>query len=237
MEAIILAGGKGTRLGELTRLVPKPMVPVAGRPFLEYLLTEAFGQGVRRAVLSVGHFADQVEAHFGRQWHGIEIDYAYEDAPLGTGGAIALALPGIRGEHCFVLNGDTIFRVDLQRMQAFHRQHSAQLTLALKPMQNFDRYGTVQIDDGRVVGFREKSPTDSGLINGGVYLLEKSLRDALPAQGAFSFENDVMAAKTASLNMYGFRDDGYFIDIGIPEDYRRAGEELPALIRLPDNST
>lgn len=178
MEAIILAGGKGTRLGELTRLTPKPMVPVAGHPFLEYLLSEAGRRGVRRVVLSVGHFADQIEAHFGRRWHGIEIDYAHEDSPLGTGGAIALALASVRGERCFVLNGDTIFRVDLPAMLAFHRQHAAQLTLALKPMTDFDRYGTVQIENGRVIGFREKSPTREGLINGGVYLVETSLRDA-----------------------------------------------------------
>ncbi|MCB1802586.1 MAG: nucleotidyltransferase family protein [Gammaproteobacteria bacterium] len=234
MEAIILAGGKGTRLGELTRLTPKPMVPVAGHPFLEYLLSEAGRRGVRRVVLSVGHFADQIEAHFGRRWHGIEIDYAHEDSPLGTGGAIALALASVRGERCFVLNGDTIFRVDLPAMLAFHRQHAAQLTLALKPMTDFDRYGTVQIENGRVIGFREKSPTREGLINGGVYLVETSLRDALPA-GAFSFENDVMATRTDSLQMYGFRDDGYFIDIGIPEDYRRAGDELPKLIDLTAN--
>ncbi len=229
MEVIILAGGLGTRLRSVVSEVPKCMAPVAGKPFLWYLLKYLTRFDVARVVLSVGYlrevifkWIDEVKDDF-----PFEFDYAVEESPLGTGGGIRLAMSKIRGSEAVVLNGDTFFDVDIDLLlEAHRRQPCAEITLALKPMRNFDRYGTVEVDtDGRIIKFNEKRQCEEGLINGGVYVLNNtaSMFEGLPQK--FSFETEVLQARCgAAGTLYGTVHNGYFIDIGVPEDYAKAVE-------------
>jgi len=225
-EAVILAGGLGTRLYPLTLTVPKPMVPVSDQPFLEYLLNRLSEHGFSRVILSVGYLGEQIEAYFGNNWQGLELVYAYETTPLGTGGAIAFALSFTQTEQILVLNGDTFCAVDWQSMVKFHLQKQADLTITLKPMKNFDRYGNVEVKEDRVVQFDEKQFVDSGNINTGVYILNKSVFKIFSMPEKFSFEIDFLQCKLSDMNVSAYITQAYFIDIGIPEDYQRAQVEL-----------
>ena len=224
-DVIILAGGLGERLRHVVSDTQKVMAPIAGRPFLRYLLDGLIAQGARRFVLAVGYRAEQIETYFGGVYNGAEIVYSREETPLGTGGAIRQALALCETEDAVVVNGDTYFDVDLPALLQAHRQTGAVLTLSLKPMTDFDRYGTVDMDEaGRITGFHEKKPVRAGLINGGVYAVSKSVLPRLP-EGRFSFENEIL--EPLALPTYGVVSDGYFIDIGIPGDYFRAQTEIP----------
>lgn len=227
MEAIILVGGLGTRLKSVVANVPKPMAPVNDQPFLSFVLQELASQGVNSVILSTGYKHEVVEGYFGHHYKNLDIVYSKEEEPLGTGGAIRQAMPLVREPQVFILNGDTLFKADLPEMAAFHKSQQADMTLALKAMKNFSRYGTVDLDEGRIAGFHEKEYRQEGLINGGIYLLNRSLMsrlDGLPPK--FSFESDFMEANCDSIRIMGFASDAYFIDIGIPEDYERAQREI-----------
>ena len=227
MEAIILAGGMGTRLRSVITDIPKPMAPIHDRPFLSILMDELVEQGFQHLILSTGYKHEVIEEFFGKQYRGIPLSYSREEKPLGTGGALRKALQRTREREVFLLNGDTMFRVDLKNMYQFHHQQEADMTMALKPMQNSSRYGVVETDRHRVVGFHEKSSQQSGLINGGVYLIGKHLNQRLLVMDEkFSFEKDFMEVYYPDLKMIVFTADAYFIDIGIPEDYARAHHEL-----------
>ena len=224
-DIIILAGGFGQRLRHVVSETQKVMAPVSGRPFLQYVLDAAIAQGARRFVLAVGYKWEQLRAYFGDEYRGAEIVYSLEQTPLGTGGAIRQAMEKCQTEDVIVLNGDTFFDADLTELLRRHRERGAEITLTLKPMTDFDRYGTVTTDeDGRITGFHEKKPVKAGLINGGVYALRRETMQKMP-EGPFSFEKEVLEPLT--LNACGFVCDGYFIDIGIPEDYFRAQTEIP----------
>ena len=222
MEAIVLAGGLGTRLRSVVSEVPKCMAPVAGRPFLAYLLDQiAAWDRLDRVILSIGYLGDQIaewaDAH--AKDYPFRLDTIREQHPLGTGGAIRLALQACRSDAVWVLNGDTFFDVDPEAMAG----SGAGVTLALKPMRQFDRYGTVTLDsDGMVSGFAEKQPCREGLINGGVYLIHPAALDFGGLGEVFSFERDVLPSLAAQGQVRGVKDDGYFIDIGIPSDYALA---------------
>lgn len=233
MEVIILAGGLGTRLRSVVSEVPKCMAPVAGKPFLWYLLKYLTRYDVDRVILSVGYlrevifkWIDEVKDEF-----PFEFDYAIEEEPLGTGGGIKLALSKVRGADAVVLNGDTFFDVDLKALMEHHRLLPSAITLALKPMKDFDRYGRVVIDtiDNRIVEFKEKEYCKEGLINGGVYAISRHNLplDEMPKK--FSFEKEVLEPMTMQQKVYGLIQNGYFIDIGIPEDYKRAQFELKSV--------
>lgn len=221
-EAIVLAGGFGTRLQSVVSEVPKPMAPVAGKPFLQYILDYLIDQHIDHAVLAVGYLREVIIDTFGAQYRSLRISYSVETDPLGTGGGILQACQFLQGNEVFVINGDTYFDVDLQALAATHRAHNALLTVALKRMEKFDRYGTVDINkEGRITGFLEKKYLDEGLINGGIYCLHTSVfPQHIPAK--FSFEKEILEKEIASGRIYGLCSDGYFIDIGIPEDYTRA---------------
>jgi len=231
MEAIILAGGKGTRLGKLTQLVPKPMLPVPLRPFLEYVLDYLAGQGVVRVILSVGHLRAKIISHFGRYYSDLEIDYAIEEGTLGTGGAIRLAMEKAKERDVFVLNGDTLFRVSLKDMFEMHQRHHALLTIALREVDDCSRYGKVIVKNDRVLAFNEKDSADRGLINGGIYLLNRKKALTLMPSGSYSFERDFIAQEVTSEIICGMSFDTYFIDIGIPDEYNRACSELGGNVR------
>lgn len=232
MEAIILAGGKGTRLAGVVPNLPKPMAPIAGHPFLRYLLQSLQQQGFTRVILSIGHLAAEIRNGFA-YWEGpLDIVFCEEHEPLGTGGAIRAAMRMAQSDSVFVLNGDTFATVDYTSMQRQHIAASSTLSLALMPVPDTARYGAVEVGDRHILGFSEKGRSGRGYINAGVYLMQRNLLETLQLPKRFSFEEQVLMQHLLDLHPTAFLASGYFIDIGIPEDYARAQEELPRQIPL-----
>ncbi|MBC7949775.1 MAG: HAD-IIIA family hydrolase [Chitinophagaceae bacterium] len=226
-QAIILAGGLGTRLREAVPDLPKCMAPVAGRPFLYYVINYLRSQGIEKFIFSLGYKHEVILEWLEVQFATLNNQYTFEDQPLGTGGAIRLATTKATEEHVLVTNGDTLFKIDVQKLAEVQMSNEAECTLALKPMTNFDRYGVVKIDSNNVVqDFQEKKQYSAGLINGGVYVLDLPKFKARPLTEKFSFEKDYLEKYCQEKKFYGIADEGYFIDIGIPEDYSRAQKEL-----------
>ncbi len=219
MKAFILAGGKGTRLQSVISDIPKPMAPVAGKPFLEYLVVQLVGWGIPDIVLSVGHKKESILAYFqdGSRWNA-RISYAIEELPLGTGGALREALQGMQDETVLAMNGDSFFNCSLADLMRFHAGKKALATLALRPVADASRYGRVAVNEHNLVTeFREKQQGTTGLINAGIYVINRSILPFL-AQGPVSFEKEVLP-NVIGYGLYGLALDGFFIDIGIPEDY------------------
>lgn len=231
LEAIILAGGFGTRLRSEVADLPKPLAPIAGRPFLAYLLEALAAYGVTRAVLAVHHRADAVIAAFGREYRGIRLDYSVERQPLGTGGGIRQALEQITSDACLVVNGDTYLDVDYHAVMATLRHTGSDLVLAVRPVADGARYSLVSTDgSGRVTGFLPSGAAGQpGLIGAGVYALRRDLLARFDLPPAFSFETEILARLIVNLRAQAYLAEGFFIDIGVPEDYRRAQTEIPAL--------
>ncbi len=226
-EAIVLAGGLGTRLREVVKDVPKPMADVNGKPFLEYLLTFLVKQSIEKVILSVGYKYEVIKSYFGKSFLGMEIVYSVETEPLGTGGGIRKSLSFVESENAFVLNGDTLFNIDLKKFFLFHEEKNSVLSVALKPMKQFDRYGSVKLDNNkRIIGFEEKRYHESGLINGGIYLLNKDFFTAFDLKEKFSFEKEFLEKYYNLYAFYGLEFEEYFIDIGIPEDYKKCKKYL-----------
>lgn len=224
--AIILAGGLGTRLREAVPDLPKCMAPVAGWPFLYYVINHLRMQGIQKLIFSLGYKYEAILAFLNKEFKTLDYDYVIEEEPLGTGGAIAYAMQKAGGENIFVVNGDTLFKFDAGGLLEQHEKSGAECTLALKPMTNFDRYGVVEIDDNKIISFKEKQQYEKGLINAGVYLINKNkfLQNQFPQK--FSFEKDYLEKFVAEKEFYAMPQDVYFIDIGIPEDFNRAQKEL-----------
>jgi D-glycero-alpha-D-manno-heptose 1-phosphate guanylyltransferase len=226
-EAIVLAGGLGTRLRETVPDLPKCMAPVNGRPFIAYVIRHLSQQGITHFIFSLGYKSDTFIGFLSETLPAGTFEVVVEDAPLGTGGAIQYAAQKARQDDFVVVNGDSIFQADIREQAAFHFAHQSCCTLALKAMQNVSRYGTVALAaNGSVSHFGEKQFFEKGLINGGVYLVNKAclLSKGLPEK--FSFETDFLQRFYTAGNIYGLEQEGYFIDIGIPEDYQRAQTEL-----------
>jgi D-glycero-alpha-D-manno-heptose 1-phosphate guanylyltransferase len=226
MEAIVLAGGFGTRLATRLQGVPKPMAPVAGQPFLEILLTQLQRAGCSRVVLSVGHLHRAIQDRFGASFHGLQIDYAIESVPLGTGGAIRLALAQAREESVLVLNGDTFLQADYADMMRFHGAQGAAATIAVVHQPDIARYGGVVVEERRIVGFEEKGRSGPGFISAGAYVLTQHLAWPPNLAEKFSIERDFFAPEIGRLRPAAYVVDGFFLDIGIPEDLDRAQTEL-----------
>ncbi len=238
MEAIVLAGGLGTRLKGRLKGVPKPMAPVAGRPFLEILLDQIRRAGCSHAILSVGYLHEVIEEHFGAAWAGISIDFAVEHVPLGTGGGIRAALAHAAEENLLVLNGDTFLQADYAAMMRFHRARAVQLTMAVTRQPDIARYGGVlldanpdanpdaNLDASRVVGFEEKGRSGPGWINAGAYVVRRDIEWPANVAEEFSFERDFLAPGISRLAPAAYKVDGFFLDIGVPEDLDRAQTEL-----------
>ena len=222
MEAIILAGGRGTRLGAaLPAGLPKPLAPVAGRPFLHWVLDRLAGEGFTRIVVSVGWRAEMIVASLGSDFAGIEIDYCHESQPLGTGGAIKAALRNSRESSVFVFNGDTYLEFNCRSMLDAHRLCRSQLSVACVTVPDTSRYGKVVVADNIIASFSEKGSFGEGLINAGTYVLESTLFST-EYRDAFSFEQDFLNERLHQLRPNAFLVDGQFIDIGIPSDLMRA---------------
>ncbi len=224
-EAIILAGGQGTRLRSVVQDVPKPMAPVANRPFLAYLFDQLCATPIEHVKLSVGYKHQVIIDYFGHRYKHLRLDYVVENEPLGTGGGIRLAAERCASDHVLILNGDTYFNVDLGRMIHRHTTSGAILTMALKHMQNVNRYGMVQVNDDQVIHFDEKSEElKTGYINGGIYVLDRNQFLQRTRHSRFSMEVDFMEKYVSSAIFNGFQSEAYFIDIGIPEDYNTANQ-------------
>jgi D-glycero-alpha-D-manno-heptose 1-phosphate guanylyltransferase len=224
-EAIVLAGGFGTRLRSVVEDVPKPLAPVASRPFLAWLLDALAEGGVQRVVLAIGYLGEMVQTVIGTEHRGMAVAYSQENAPLGTGGAIREAMRLTTGARVLALNGDTFARVPYAEMAAAISPDA--IGMAVLRMADRSRYGSVQIVDGVVRGFNEKLGGGAGCINCGVYLLPRALL-ALQRPGAFSLERDVLEAEVIHGGLRAFEICGPFIDIGTPEDYAQAQSLLPA---------
>jgi len=231
MQALVLAGGEGTRLRPLTLTVPKPVMPLAGRPFLTFMLDWLHGHGVDDVLLSCGFLAHAVEDVLGDEYEGMQLRYVHEDSPLGTAGPMRLAADeGLLAERLLVLNGDVLTDMDLTAQLAFHDQAGAKATLALIAVEDTSSYGVVPTnDDGSVIEFREKQPgpAPTNRINAGAYVLEREVVDRIPPGRAVSFEREVFPSLVGE-GLYGWAAEGYWIDIGTPERYLEATYNLLA---------
>ena len=231
IDIIVLAGGMGTRLKSVIDDIPKPMAPIGNIPFLTYLLRSMNAPFINKIIFSTGYRSEVIEQYFKEEFDGLHLEYAREEEPLGTGGAIKMALSHTETETVMVLNGDTMFNINYEALLSFHRNRGADISIAMRKVENESRYGAMYIDeDGRVTEFAEKAYIDSGYINGGIYLINKDLFTTLTLPEKFSLEHDLFAKHLVDLEIYGLPfDSSYFIDIGIPEDYERACKELPEL--------
>lgn len=234
-SAFILAGGFGTRLRGVIDGLPKPMAPIKDKPFLEYLILFFKRSGIKKFVLLTGYLHKSIQDYFLDGTHlGVQIEYSIEPSPLGTAGALRNAVAHLESAPIFFVNGDTFFSVNLQDVYDLHRKANASITMALKKMDDCSRYGIVDIDNNsKVISFKEKlaGSVCTGLINGGIYLVNPSVIHNMPEGIACSFEKEILPYEK---QLYGVPSDADFIDIGIPEDYQKACDLIPQLMnRLP----
>lgn len=225
MEAIVLAGGLGTRLRQLVSDVPKPMAPISGRPFLEILLSSLAQKGFDRVILSLGFMAEKISKHFGTEFAGMQISYVIEDQPLGTGGAIRLAMEQVIADHVFVLNGDTFLDLEVEKIEEQWALNHRALIIS-REVQDATRYGRLLLADGKLTGFSEKGRAGPGLINAGCYIFSQDHLKNFVVGKSFSIETDYLVSAAASGLFDVFVTRGQFIDIGVPEDFLRAQTEL-----------
>jgi D-glycero-alpha-D-manno-heptose 1-phosphate guanylyltransferase len=226
MDVIILAGGLGTRLKEVVNDLPKPMAPVNGKPFLYYLLDWLKQYQIEKIILSAGYRSESIIDFFGDSFSGIPINYLVEDKPLGTGGAVKYALQKTTDENILILNGDTYFPIDLDRFRTFHSENNNLCSIALKRMQNFSRYGSVDCHDDTIIRFNEKKYCTDGLISGGIYIVNREYFESKKLPDVFSIEKDILEKEASKSTLKGLIFDEIFIDIGIPEDYYKASSIL-----------
>jgi D-glycero-alpha-D-manno-heptose 1-phosphate guanylyltransferase len=224
VTAAILAGGLGTRLRSRVANRPKVLAPVRGRPYLAYLLEQLAGAGVRTVVLLTGYLADQVRLTFGDSYLGLRLMYSCEPSPLGTAGALRLALPYLSSSTILLLNGDSYCAASLPEFWKFHQRQAADLSLVLTSVEDCSRYGCVQLGpDGRVLRFEEKNRVGgAGWVNAGIYLMNRSLIQAIPADVPSSLEREMCPKWAANERCFGFPSRGHFLDIGTPESYAQA---------------
>lgn len=217
-EAIILAGGLGTRLKSISGDIPKPLVEVGGKPFLFHVMDQLIDQGVIHIVLAISYRSDFVMAMIGTSYRSCKITYSVEKSPMGTGGAVAVALKYCVSDKVLVVNGDTYMEVNLSDFEAVHLEAGYSTSICVIEVEDTTRYGRVVCQGNSVINFTEKGVASAGLINGGAYLIDR-LKVEFPHK-AFSMEEDYLKPNVGGLGCYVCK--GYFIDIGIPEDYLRA---------------
>jgi NDP-sugar pyrophosphorylase family protein len=231
MKAVLLVGGLGTRLRSAVPSLPKALASVGEKPFLELLVRQLGGQGIRQLVMCTGYLAEQIEEVFGDGSSlGVTIEYSKEEVPLGTAGALKLAQHYVQHESEFlVLNGDSFVEIDCNELLGFHRKNGGLATMAVVPVQNASRYGTVQLGEGgRVLGFAEKTGENApGMINAGVYVFGGRVLAQIP-EGPVSLEREVFP-RLLEQGVYAVEQPGMFIDIGTPDDYARAREMFDVL--------
>ena len=230
MEAIILAGGFGTRLRSLVSDMPKPMAPVLGRPFLSYLLDMLFLRGFKSVVLSVGYKAESIISFFGDDWHGMSLSYSIESFPLGTGGGIKLALSKCSNSHVFVLNGDTYCDFEFPLVEAMWKSDQSPILVGCH-IESAERYGRLEVSGEKLLGFMPRGGVGPGVINAGAYVLPRNELDYFRAGESFSFESVVVPHLISLDRIRVFVSKSPFLDIGVPLDYLRAGSFLEEVSR------
>jgi len=206
------------------------MAPVGNRPFLEYILDRLIAGGVNEIILSVGYRAEVIMEHFKHDYHNVNVTYAVETKPLGTGGAIVYALSGEGRDPVLVLNGDTFLNIDYAALVSWYQRSPTQVAMVLKEVRDVARYGSVLVSGERVSGFLEKERSGPGLINAGVYIVQPEVFETFGLSGKFEFEADLLQKYCEELSSRAFKTDAYFIDIGIPGDHERAQQELPNMV-------
>lgn len=222
MQAIILAGGFGTRLQSVVKDLPKPMAYVNGKPFLTYILDELIRYGFTKVILAVGYKKECIVDYFKSNYKGLEIVYSVENEPLGTGGCVKQAMAYVDDDFVFIINGDTLFKINYLTMSQLNT-----MSIACKYLENFDRYGEVSINEENIItSFNEKKKVDSGYINGGIYYLPKNIFYNYQLPNKFSLEKDFFEKYINELNIKAYKSEDYFIDIGIPEDYEKIKKDL-----------
>lgn len=234
MQAILLAGGLGTRLRSVVSDRPKPMALIEDKPFMEYVVHELSRHGVTDIIFAVGYKGSMVEEYFGDgsgfaapDGSRMTVQYAYEEELLGTAGAIKNAGRFVTEDTFFVLNADTFYQIDYSRLVQMQQQEKLAMALVLRQVPDITRYGEAVLENGRLTGFNEKTDVARpGTINGGVYLMTRELLAEIP-EGKVSLENDMIPKwLRENRRLGGFVNDGYFIDIGIPEDYFKFMEDV-----------
>lgn len=229
MEAIILAGGFGTRLQHVLPNIPKPMAPIRGRPFLEIALADLAKKGISRVVLSLGYMAETIIEHFGDEFASMTLNYAIEDKPLGTGGGVRLAIESCSDDHIYIFNGDTFLDLEIRAVEEHWNSNNHPIIIGRQVPDTY-RYGRLITNAAHVTGFSEKGIAGPGLINAGCYVLSRNSLNEFPLNTAFSLEVDYLAKAVKSSKFDLFLTNGYFIDIGIPEDYERAKTDLSTFL-------
>ena len=226
MEAVILAGGFGKRLKGIVENIPKPMALINNKPFLDYLLSYLLNHGVRKVIFSVFYKYEILKNRYGLSFDKIKIDYSIDKQALGTGGAIKNALSKTSMENIIIINGDTLFNIDLNKFYKEHIKNQYDISLSLKPMQSFDRYGIVKVGRNKeVLSLQEKEFCKKGNIDGGVYLIKNDIFKKIRNKKVFSF-NEFLTQNLDNLKVGGMIFDNFFIDIGTPEDYIKSQKIL-----------
>jgi D-glycero-alpha-D-manno-heptose 1-phosphate guanylyltransferase len=229
LEAIILAGGKGTRLQSVVSDVPKPLASINGTPFLSILMSYLARQGFSRFILSTGFKADLIKNHLGSHFAGIPIAYVHENVPLGTGGAIKVALDKLHADHGFVFNGDSFIEANFHEIETYWQkywQKNQHALLVATEVADTSRYGRLNTQQNQLIGFSEKGVEGQGLINAGCYVLPKKIFEHIQMPPQFSFESDFLPLYLQQARVEVFVSEGLFIDIGIPADYQLAQQLL-----------
>ena len=222
MKVVILAGGFGTRLKSEIRDIPKPMAPINNRPFLEYLFDYLINQNLENVILSVFYNYESIINRYGHKYNNLNLEYSIDKSKLGTGGAIKAALKMSKTENAFIINGDTFFGINFEKLYNVHINYSYDLTIASKEMKNFDRYGIIQTDkNGKVTEIKEKKYCKKGYIDGGIYLIKRSFFDSQKMNERFSL-NDYLSKNLNTKSIGSCHFNSPFIDIGTPEDYNKA---------------
>jgi len=226
--AIILAGGLGTRLKSISKDTPKPLMPINDKVFLDYPIHQLKKFNINNIFLSVGFNHNLIVDYF----KNTELKYIIEEEPLGTGGAIKKALSQISDfENIVILNGDTFFNIDYDKLVELHLKTRSDITIGSKIIQKPYRYGTMEVENSKVIDFKEKKEIEEGVVNCGIYIINKSILKYFPSEEKFSFEKEILENQIQKLKISTLISDSYFIDIGIPEDYNKAISELPQFLK------
>ncbi len=227
-EAVVLAGGFGTRLSSVISDLPKAMAPVNGRPFLDYPLAYLAFSGISRVIMAVGYMHKKIMDHYGDRFGNIKIEYSIENEPMGTGGALKQAMMKAQSNTLLALNGDTYFEIDLSKFFDFFRRRHAKVAMAIHEVEDVSRYGAVETEwDGQITAFREKSElSGKGKINGGIYLIDKRFMMELDLPDKFSLEKGFFEKIYQQEKIFAMVCRQYFIDIGVPEEYEKTKDDF-----------
>ena len=230
-EAIILAGGQGTRLRSVLPDLPKCMANIGTKPFLYYIIHYLLKNNIQHIVFSLGYKSEIITEYLSVHFPNLHYTICIETEPLGTGGAIILATNSCQENDFLIINGDTFFNINIPEFADFYFKNKAKCMIALKSMQDISRYGVVEINDKNlIINFKEKKGYKQGLINGGIYLINKMYLTSKKLPQVFSFEKEILEKDFIHNQIYAYTDTNYFIDIGIPEDYFKADKEIPLII-------